>query len=142
MHRRDLGLTQKEYATRLDVSVKTVQNWELGHVSPGLRNASKMGQNRQLSGKLLLNDFPSCLRVARFRLGLSQAETAERIGVSQDTLKGWEGGDHEPWARNRAAAEQLIKSALNEDEGMAMRLRTLRKLLGLTQREAVQNPGM
>jgi DNA-binding XRE family transcriptional regulator len=47
------------------------------------------------------------MRKAREKQGLSQAEMAEKIGVSQSTLSGWENGDYLPesW-RLRDVAEK------------------------------------
>ncbi|HYO46154.1 MAG TPA: helix-turn-helix domain-containing protein [Gemmatimonadota bacterium] len=87
-------------------------------------------------------DFPNRLQVARRRLGLSQAEFGARIGVSKDTIWEWENGNHEPRAQTRATVDRLIEEAFSEEELVAVKIRSLRKRLGLTQRELAAKLGV
>ena len=43
------------------------------------------------------------LRAARLRAGLSRSEVAQRVGVSEATVKGWENGARAPKASTHAA---------------------------------------
>lgn len=79
---------------------------------------------------------------ARRRLGLSQAELGTRLGVSRDAIWEWENGNHEPRPETRVAIDRLIEEALSEDEIVAMRIRSLRTGLGLTQRELATRLGV
>ncbi|MBP7606051.1 MAG: helix-turn-helix domain-containing protein [Giesbergeria sp.] len=52
-----------------------------------------------------LQDTAKFARRVRKRLGLSQAELSERIGVSLDTIRNWEQGKRSP----TGAAKALLK---------------------------------
>ena len=55
--------------------------------------------------------YPSladCLRAKGEQLGLSQAELAQRIGVSVQTIKGWESGSQSPRAGNRGGRAEVL----------------------------------
>lgn len=56
------------------------------------------------------NDWPERLLTARLRLGLTQPEAADRIGVSFRTWVGWERGEHIPLKHFVPLLEKLIKS--------------------------------
>ncbi len=54
--------------------------------------------------------FPATLKRARARAGLTQAELADRVGVTRRTLVDWEAGRSFPRATHWVAVER----ALNE----------------------------
>jgi type I restriction enzyme M protein len=61
----------------------------------------------------ILDDVPGALRAIRAKLGLTQVELAERLGVSYATVNRWEGGGNRP---QRAAMARI--AALAEDAGV------------------------
>lgn len=65
------------------------------------------------SSDLLRNDPPALLRTIRARLGLTQEQLADRLGVSFATVNRWEGGHASP---QRAAA--LAIAALAQEAGI------------------------
>lgn len=141
-YRQKLGLTQRELGEKLGVIGDTIQNWEHGHTYPGLRQAPKMAQIGNPFPVFSTRVFGTRLLLARRRLGLSQAELATRLGMSKNTIWEWEHGNHEPRAETRVAIDRLIEEALSEDERVAMRIRSLRTGLGLTQRELAARLGV
>lgn len=126
----------------MEVSVDTIRNWELGRTLPGLRQTPKMAQTVNRFMVPLAGDFGTRLQLARRRLGLSQAELGAQIEVSKNTVWEWENGRHEPRGETRDAVERLIEEAFSEDELVAMSIRSVRKRLGITQRELAVRLGV
>lgn len=117
--RKKLGLTQRELAAKLGVTRGTICNWELGHSRPGLRQTPRVAHFLDRltlfrPGKPL--DFPVRLYLARRRLGLSQAELAMRLGVSEGAVWEWENGNHRPRARHRKKLEALFEEVIPAEE--------------------------
>jgi transcriptional regulator with XRE-family HTH domain len=54
------------------------------------------------------------LRQIRAAAGLTQAEAAERIGVSSKTVERWEAGKHEPPASELAAYVKALEGSVAE----------------------------
>ena len=54
--------------------------------------------------------MPKFVRRVRWRLGVSQAEFAERIGVSLDTIRNWEQGKRSPAGAAKALLKVLDKA--------------------------------
>ncbi len=55
-------------------------------------------------------DFGTMMRQARDRLGLTQAELAEKVGVTQVTISNWEKGKSTPEGEQRARVEEVLQS--------------------------------
>jgi transcriptional regulator with XRE-family HTH domain len=94
--RLDLGLLQREVASRLGVSASAVLNWEKGICAPTFRALPAiiawLGYDPRPE--------PSCLSEAlvHFRegRGMSQAEAAGVLEVDPSTLARWERGERTP----------------------------------------------
>ena len=56
-------------------------------------------------------DLATCIRVKRQELGLSQAQLAERVGISILTVKGWESGAQSSRGRNRTRLAEVFAAA-------------------------------
>ena len=100
--RLDFGLLQKDIALKIGVNKATITNWEINHNYPELRfipaiieflgywpydtPADNLGQ--QIIAK-------------RTKLGLSQKELAQRLGVDPSTLGRWEQGKGQPLLKHR-----------------------------------------
>lgn len=83
------------------------------------------------------------LRKVRLDRALSQPHVANLLGVTPDTVTGWELNRHEPYAKD---ARQLIQflgyiPSLENSESLGGRLRLARQVLGMTQREAAKQMG-
>ena len=64
-----------------------------------------------------MDSIPATLRNIRAKLDLTQAELAERLGVSFATINRWEGGDTKPQRAAREAILALAREAgMEEDE--------------------------
>jgi transcriptional regulator with XRE-family HTH domain len=94
--RMDVGLTQRQVASRLAVTQETVLNWELNRTRPGAkvmpRISEFLGGFRRHSGE----DLPSRLRAVREHLGVTQVGLAELLGVNPSTILRWEHGRGRP----------------------------------------------
>jgi DNA-binding transcriptional regulator YiaG len=80
--RERLGLTQAELGAQLGVSWRSVARWEAG-------SAPAWAQDRL---RELAADAPDPVRSVRERLGLTQAELAQELGVSLSLVNAWETG--------------------------------------------------
>jgi transcriptional regulator with XRE-family HTH domain len=94
--RLDLGLTQKEAARKIGVDDVTLRHWENHQTSPQTylipRVVSFLGYLPYVSAK----SFSEWLRNCRRALGLSQRQLAEKLGMDESTVRGWETGRHKP----------------------------------------------
>jgi len=91
--RLDCGLNQDQLAERLGCSIQAIGRWEGDRSSP---DPTRWPQIEALLGPGLFRpcaDSASQLRVARFRLGWTQQELAERAGLDVRTVKNAELGD-------------------------------------------------
>lgn len=68
--RKNLGMTQLEFADRMSVTRQTVSRWEAGKVLPD----SEMRKEQ----------------------GMTQEQLAEKLGVSQKSISRWENGKTMP----------------------------------------------
>jgi DNA-binding XRE family transcriptional regulator len=53
--------------------------------------------------------FPERLAAARRVLGLSQQKMAERLGVDETTLQGWEAGRHQPGGKSMEGIARVLQ---------------------------------
>lgn len=118
--RMDLGLQQKEVAMRLGVHPDTIKNWENGGTEPALKSVPKVLEF--LGGFTLTSpdpgeDFTGWFTLARRKLGLTQWESADRLGVAEKTVRSWERGEHEPNAQHQEELEELLTSLLSRGNG-------------------------
>jgi len=99
-----LKLLQRQVAQQIGVDKTSIANWEGNRSKPGL---AFMPAIIRFLG---YNPLPPAIRWAdrlvqcRTVLGLSQRESADRIGVDQSTLARWERGEREPKGANTVAA--------------------------------------
>ncbi|MBI3678279.1 MAG: helix-turn-helix transcriptional regulator [Proteobacteria bacterium] len=104
LRRQRLGikLLQRDLANRFGVAEATVQSWETGRATPEARFypaiISFLGYDPFPEPKTLAER----IRNQRLIPGLTQAEAAKRIGVSEETILNWEKGKCEPLYKRRA----------------------------------------
>jgi transcriptional regulator with XRE-family HTH domain len=95
--RLDLRLTKRQLSRKLNVSDVTIYLWERNKVRPSLARIPKiiefLGRDPFEKETATLGDK---IREYRRVHGLSQKKLAEKIGVDQSTLQGWERGEHRP----------------------------------------------
>ena len=94
--RLSLKLTQGDVGERLGVDQASVYNWENGRSKPNIEympaiieflGYNPLPEAQTLAGRLVRQ---------RTSMGLSQSESARRIGVDPGTLARWERGEREP----------------------------------------------
>jgi len=92
-----LKLTKRQLSLRLNVSDVTIYLWEKNRVKPSLAQIPKiiefLGRDPFEKETENLGDK---IREYRRVHGLTQKKLAERLGVDQTTLAGWEKGKHQP----------------------------------------------
>lgn len=142
--RLDLGLLQREAATRLGVNKKTYEGWECHRASPDLRAVPAvirfLGYNPEARAAESLGGR---IRTARRARGLSTRELARELAVDPSTVEKWEIELHHPpvkyWPRILALVGD---SPVPEERSIAAQLLWFRRVRGLTQRELGQLLGL
>ena len=106
-YRRREGVTQREMAGRLGVAVDTAVRWEWRGQKP---RAEHWVTIEHILGPAepTPTDLPNRLRVIRRKLGLTQAEFGERLGIDQGCVSDWERGRCEPLPVRRAQLERIL----------------------------------
>ena len=109
--RLTLKLFQRQVAQQLGVDKTSVYNWETNRTKPGLEYMPAiirfLGYNPFPSPE----GWPERLIQCRTVLGISQKESATRIGVDPCTLARWERGEREPAGVFALRAERFLIAA-------------------------------
>lgn len=84
-------------------------------------------------------DFGTVMRQARDRLGLTQAELAEKVGVTGATISNWENAKSAPDGDQRARVEATL--GLGDGSALGKRIQGARVRAALTQRELAKRTG-
>jgi DNA-binding transcriptional regulator YiaG len=118
--RRKLDLTQKELADLLKVSPSTIAAWESERTEPSAENRAAIAALRDTSQEEVYKALgkegksrplsASEIRRIREEIGISQAEFAEILGVSTNTVGYWETGRTSPRAGSLAAIHELAEA--------------------------------
>lgn len=119
--RKKFDLSQDELAQLLDVSTGTISLWETGESRPQQRNKARIITLRDMD-KSQVDDIldredsktewqGDRLKELRERHGLTQAEMAEELDVSPNTISGWEAGRMAPSRKNVQKLRQLKERA-------------------------------
>jgi len=97
VRRLDLKLTKVQLSVNLNVSDVTIYLWERNKVRPSLAQIPKIIEflGRDPFEKRAEN-LGDKLREYRRIHGLSQNKLAERLGIDETTVAGWEKGKHQP----------------------------------------------
>jgi transcriptional regulator with XRE-family HTH domain len=92
--RRNAGLTQADLAKRIGVSQARISSWEQGERHPDAFRLHGLAKALELDVlDLLPKGAPVTLRVLRLRVGLNQAELAQRLGMPRSTWSAIERGE-------------------------------------------------
>tara|TARA_Y100001970_G_C14173641_1_gene825635 strand:+ start:705 stop:1166 length:462 start_codon:yes stop_codon:yes gene_type:complete len=95
--REKSGLSRKEFARKLNVSLTAVKNWETGHSTPKLTKYSEIAKvlsidvrEMGLDNDLDLNRIGDRIKYARLLRGMSIEAFAYEHGFAIQTVKSWE----------------------------------------------------
>jgi len=106
--RLTLKLLQRQVADQLGVDKASVYNWETNRTKPGLEYMPAiiafLGYNPLPPPEAWADRLVQC----RIVLGLTQKDSAKRIGVDPSTLARWERGEREPTGAYAALATRFL----------------------------------
>jgi transcriptional regulator with XRE-family HTH domain len=109
-HRLVLKLLQRQVAEQIGADVCSLRNWEANRTKPAVEFMPAvirfLGYNPLPPGTTWAERLVS----GRKALGISQKESARRLGVDQSTMARWERGEREP-AGNLALKARKFLSA-------------------------------
>jgi transcriptional regulator with XRE-family HTH domain len=109
--RKELGLFQKELAVKLGVCEQEIINWENGWHEPMKKYypiiTEFLGYNPFIPD-FPLNTIGDHVRRKRIERGLTQIQTADILGISEDTVADWEKGKTEPSDKRRKAVIEFL----------------------------------
>ncbi|MGK5094397.1 helix-turn-helix transcriptional regulator [Deltaproteobacteria bacterium TL4] len=95
--RETAGLTRKEFARKLNVSLTAVKNWETGHSTPKLTKYSEIAKvlgidvrKMGLDINLDLEKIGDRIKYARLLRGMSIEAFSYEFGFAIQTVKSWE----------------------------------------------------
>lgn len=94
------------------MSRDTVKNWEAGRTEPGILYGPRIVDFLGYFPLAWPPDFPSRLTQLRWRLGLTQAALAKRLGVDESSVASWERGAHRPIRRYRERVDALLRERI------------------------------
>lgn len=108
--RLDLGLGQRHLAARLGIREETLASWERDQAEPMPRHYGAivrfLGYDPRPAGK----DLPGRLNAIRRRLGLTQRELADRLGLDEGTVTDFELGRRRVTRKVGEAIERLLRA--------------------------------
>ena len=95
--RENAGLTRKEFARKLNVSLTAVKNWETGHSIPKATKYSEIAKvlginvrDMGLDNDLDLNRIGDRIKYGRLLRGMSIEAFSYEFGFAIQTVKSWE----------------------------------------------------
>ena len=95
--RENAGLTRKEFARKLNVSLTAVKNWETGHSTPKATKYSEIAKvlginvrDMGLDDDLDLDRIGDRIKYARLLRGMSIEAFSYEFGFAIQTVKSWE----------------------------------------------------
>ena len=105
-----MKLTKRQLSLKLNVSDLTIYLWEKNRVEPSLAQIPKIIEflGRDPFEKKTEN-LGEKLREYRRIHGLTQKKLAERLGVDETTVAGWERGKHQPAKQLLARQDFLLR---------------------------------
>lgn len=116
--REALRLTRAALAAELDVSPRTVANWELGNRRPRPEQVIRLSSVLEVPPETLLAALPALTARSRFgevvlsrcrELGLQAADLARLIGTTEPTLSRWVNGHSRPMTRNLERLADVLR---------------------------------
>jgi len=105
-----LKLLQKQVAKQLGVDEASVYNWENNRSKPGLVYMPAIIRFLGYNPLPPVDGWADGLVQRRTILGLSQKESAKRLGVDPGTLARWERGEREPTGKFAARVSHFLSA--------------------------------
>ena len=150
--RLDLGLLQKEVAEQLGVDTASIVNWESNEVQPMVHCLpgifAFLGHNPLPEA----DDLIGKLKRLRGTLGLTQEKLAQKLGIDESTVAGWERGENTPVGSYRKLLEDFVTgdgllparpgTASAKSRFSARKITALREKLGLTKAALARHIGI
>ena len=102
-------MLQINVAAKIGVDTTTVFNWEANGSTPEIQYMPAIIRFLGYNPLPIAEGWGDRLVRQRTTLGLSQKESARRIGVDSSTLAKWERGDREPKGRLLIRAERFLQ---------------------------------
>jgi transcriptional regulator with XRE-family HTH domain len=103
-----LKLLQRQVAEQIGAEVCSLRNWEANRTKPTVEFMPAiirfLGYNPLPPG----STWAERLVYGRKAMGITQKESARRVGVDQSTLARWERGEREPTGELAASAERFL----------------------------------
>ena len=109
--RLTLKLLQRQVAEQLGVDKTSIHNWETNHTKPGLQYMPAIIRFLGYNPLQPSDRWADRLVMSRTALGLSQKESARRIGVDPSTLARWERGERVPTGAFAARVLRFVTAA-------------------------------
>jgi transcriptional regulator with XRE-family HTH domain len=106
-----LKLLQRQVAEQVGVDKCSIFNWESNRTKPGLEYMPAIIRFLGYNPLPPSDGWADRLVQCRTALGLTQSESAKRIGVDACTLARWERGEREPAGAFAARALQFLTAA-------------------------------
>ena len=94
--RLDLHLRQIDVSRRLGVHKSSIQNWERGVGSPGIRQLPAIFEFIGCDPEPEPKDLQKCIAYVRRRLGFTQEDLARALKINPVTVWNWETGRTRP----------------------------------------------
>jgi len=110
-------VSAEELATLIGLTRQAVQKWLRGDSSPAPRSLPRIAEALGVDPAQLTPGATAAPRLSdlRVRAGLSQVETAERLGIGATTLRGLEAGTHRELSPELADAIADLYSVTAEE---------------------------
>jgi transcriptional regulator with XRE-family HTH domain len=103
-----LKLFQRQVADQIGVNKASIGNWESNQSEPSVEYMPAIIRFLGYNPLPPKEDWASRLVQCRTILGLTQKESAHRMGVDPSTLAKWERGERVPAGEYAARAERLL----------------------------------
>jgi DNA-binding transcriptional regulator YiaG len=107
--REKLGLTQKELAEKLGVTLLTIHNWEHGRTKP---NKSVLLALKYLEHSQV--PIQEKCRLLREKLGLTKTAIANIFNIDLQTWSYWERGSQTPYPEYRRRIDLMLEDLERE----------------------------
>jgi transcriptional regulator with XRE-family HTH domain len=105
-----LKLFQRQVADQIGVNKASIANWESNQSAPSVEYMPAIIRFLGYNPLPPKEDWAPRLVQCRTILGLTQKESAHRMGVDPSTLAKWERGERVPAGKYAVRAERLLNS--------------------------------
>ncbi|MBN1454556.1 MAG: helix-turn-helix domain-containing protein [Anaerolineales bacterium] len=105
----DLGLLQRQVAEKIGAHKQTITNWERQRTLPEIRFIAPIIEFLGYDPFPEPETFPEKLKAYRWKLGLSQAKLAIKLGIDPGTPGNWERKRHKPTKMYRKLINEFLE---------------------------------